>query len=169
MSSLPLLRPDPLQIKLTIFSVAKDGSIIPPRTKKNSPQIIPGMKHPILAPSEAYRQWHRGAAAQLRPQIPQLRAALAARHGFDILPIKFPVAMCALFYRHAYVGDLFGFLDGLADFLNDDLRPKSQQENNIGLPLKILENDKWIHNVDGSRLLKDAARPRIVVTLEEIR
>lgn len=168
-NSAPLFRPDPLKLKLVIYSQDSEGKLVPPRTKKNSPQLIPHMKHPILVPSEAYREWHRGAAKLLRPQIPELRRLLAERHGFDILPIKFPISMEALFYRHAYVGDLFGFLDGIADFLNDDLRPKSQRDADPGNPLKILDNDKWIYSVDGSRLLKDSSRPRIELTLQEIR
>ncbi len=168
-ASAPLFRPDPLKLKLVIYSKDKDGKLVPPRTKKNSPIIVHHLERAVLVPSEAYREWHAGAAKLLRPQIPELRRLLAERHGFDILPIKFPIHMSAVFYRHAYVGDLFGFLDGIADFLNDDLRPKSQRDADPGNPLKILDNDKWIYSVDGSRLLKDSARPRIELTLQEIR
>jgi hypothetical protein len=169
MASLPLLRPDPLRLRLVLYSRDKDGVLIPPRTKKNSPQLIPHMKRPILVPSEAYRNWHRGAASQLRGQIPALRASLIERYGYDVLPIKFPVQMSAVFFRDALRGDLMGFIDGVADFLNDDLRPMSQQKRDPGNALKILDNDRWIESLDGSRLSKDANRPRIEVLLEELR
>lgn len=168
--SLPLLRPEPLQIKLVLYSLDQDGKLVPPRTKKNSPQIIPHMRHPILVPSEAYRAWHRGAARLLRAQIAGLRASLIDRYGYDVLPIKFPVQMSAIFFRDAARGDLMGFIDGLADFLNDDLRPDSQRKAAPDdQPLKILDNDKWIESLDGCRLSKDAERPRIELTIEELR
>lgn len=167
--SLPLLRPEPLQIKLVLYSRDQDGRLVPPRTKKNSPQIIPHMRHPILVPSEAYRAWHRGAARLLRDQVPGLRESLVKLYGYDVLPIQFPVEMAAIFYRDKACGDLMGFIDGLADFLNDDLRPTSQKKADPDHPVKILDNDRWIYSLDGSRLSKDAERPRVELTLMEMR
>lgn len=155
---------DPIVLDLTLFSRTPAGQLIPPRTKKNSPQIIPGLKHPILVPSEAYRDWHRGARRLL---LPILRTNDVLR---ELLPLAFPMRLHAVFYRDRNVGDLFGFLDGLADFLNDDLRGKAERDREPDKPVRVIENDRWIHRIsDETRLEKDAAQPRIELRLEELR
>lgn len=140
-----------MKIEFTVLAVKKDGTIVPPRTKKNSPQLIPHMKHPILVPSEAYREWERAARGEL------IRQGVCQKlPGEDVLvwqqhPAIFTPTNCrALFYRDRLVGDANGFYQGLADFLEG---------------AGIVANDKWLVSWDGSRLLKDAARPRIEVEL----
>lgn len=161
MASLPLLRPEPLRLRMTIYSLDRVGALVPPRTKKNSAQLIPHMKHPLLVPSEAYRAWHRGAARLTAPAVHQLAADLRARHGFDVLPIAFPVRIAAVFYRDALRGDLVGFLQAISDFLQDPIGRKGQE-------IQVLADDKWIASYDGSRLDKDSERPRIELEIEEL-
>ena len=59
----------------------------------------------------------------------------------------------ALLYRDALIGDAAGYYQALADWLESS---------------GVIVNDRLIVQWDGSRLLKDAARPRIEVTLEEL-
>ena len=162
----PLLAPlsEPIVLDLVIVSRDSDGQIVPPRTKKNSPQLIRGMAHPKLVPSEAYRAWHRGARKTLLQIIRQSDELKAC------LPLAFPMRLHAVFYRDRNVGDLFGFLDGLADFLNDDLRGEAERKREPDSPVKVISNDRWIHRISSeTRLEKDAERPRIEVRLEELR
>lgn len=56
----------------------------------------------------------------------------------------------AIFYRDANRGDAVGYYQGLADALES---------------AGVLSDDKWIMQWDGTRLAKDAKRPRIEVTL----
>jgi hypothetical protein len=136
-----------LPLRMTIIARKRDGEVVPPRTKKNSPQLIPHMARPILVPSEAYREWERAARSEL------IRSGEFIRSTGDTAlfwracePIGFPVNCRALIYRDRAVGDAVGYYQGLADFLED---------------AGVLENDRWIVSWDGSRMLKDAKNPRI--------
>jgi len=60
----------------------------------------------------------------------------------------------ALIYRDANRGDAVGYYQAVADLLEK---------------LGVVSNDRWIVSWDGSRMLKDAARPRIEVELTEVR
>lgn len=72
----------------------------------------------------------------------------------QLFPIRAPVSCRALFYLNARQhGDAHGYYQGLADFLQER---------------KILHNDRLIRHWDGSRLLLDAARPRVEVFLERL-
>lgn len=117
----------------------------PPRTKKNSPQVVPGARFPRVLPSKAYRTWHAEQRVRFDAQLRALQAS--AR-----VPIGRPVWLKAIFYRDRNgVGDLTNFESGLEDFLQD-----------VG----VLVNDRFVRSKDGSRLEVDRARPRIEVTLE---
>lgn len=124
---------------LTLESFDKTGALIPPRTKKNSAQLIPKMKRPLLVPSKAFKKWQKGCKA----------SALA--HG---VMIDTPVNCRALVYRDALRGDLLGFLQAIGDCLQH---------------YGVVADDKWIVSWDGSRLLKDAKRPRVEIVLTEVR
>ena len=114
-----------------------------PRTKKNSGRIVPrGGAHTIL-PSKAWSSWCKAVAPALSESL--------ARAG--IAPISEPVNCRALFYRDALRGDAVGFYQGLADLLQK---------------AGAVIDDKWIVTWDGSRLLKDAERPRVELVLEPI-
>ena len=110
-----------------------------PRTKKNSGRIVHagGLR---LLPSKAWEQWANQVSPMLR--------AWALRNRLQ--PIAYPVNCAAIFYRDADRGDAVGFYQGLADVLEK---------------AGIVENDKFIVSWDGSRLRKDAARPRVELAL----
>lgn len=140
-------------VELTIVAINSDGEICPPRTKKNSPQIIPHMTHPILVPSEAYRAWERAAKRQLVQDAVCVKPGRVDSIRWAGEPITEPVNCEARFYRDALRGDAVGFYQGLADFLQE-----------IG----VVKNDSLIVSWNGSRLLKCAERPRIELVLTPI-
>lgn len=124
-----------------------------PRTKKNSPQMVQARGgHPcplckqrrgrwFPVPSAESKKWTAAACRQLRMQWTQL------------LPLVEPVQVAAIFYRDRDVGDLVNYEQALADALQT---------------AKVVKDDKWIKSWDGSRLAKDAARPRIELTITPI-
>lgn len=124
---------------------------VPPRTKKNSSQASRtgqvcracGLrKGPArVFPSKAFREYQAAVAAYVATK-PILHLKLVA-----------PVAMRALVYRDRASGDYFGFMQALGDVLQH---------------CGIIENDRQIMHTDGSRLLKDAANPRVEITLTVI-
>lgn len=147
----------------------------PPRTKKNSPIPTPaktrdGRPFVRVLPSAAYRQWFQCAMQQ----GPGIRLALA-RAGVE-LPIRGLVNMAAVIYREVATGDLLGYLDGLADALQQpklkvDGKARQIVADAKGRPrlsrngIAVIVDDRQIVSLDGSRLAKDAACPRIEVEL----
>ncbi len=98
--------------------------------------------------TKPHQEWNQ--AAQLHLCEP--RAGWHMNAGaYDFVPFTVPVNGCALFYREALTGDAVGYYQALADALQE---------------ARIVENDKLIVSWDGSRLLKDAATPRVEVALE---
>lgn len=114
----------------------------PPRTKKNSSRIVNAGRFKKLLPSEAFVAWN---------DITQPQLAVVLR-SFPEMPITRDVNMKALFFRQKNSGDAVGFYQALADALEE---------------AGILENDRQVVSWDGSRLLKDAENPRIIVTIQE--
>ncbi len=121
-----------------------------PRTKKTSQRVFflgercPACnrgKLPLVKPSAAYEEF---AAAV----VPVLRKAWGDRP-----PIDAPCRVGAVIYREALRGDLVGYLQALADILQD---------------AGVVTDDKWITCWDGSRMDKSAARPRIELTIEPL-
>jgi Holliday junction resolvase RusA-like endonuclease len=110
----------------------------PPATKKNNSQIVRVRGRLILIPSRRYLRYERDALWQLRA-IWQGRA-----------PITGDVNCAALFYRNRASGDLNNYTAALADILEK---------------AGIVANDRQIGGWDGSRLAKDAARPRVEMVL----
>lgn len=150
-----------------------------PRTKKNSPVIVRGLKQPILLPSEAYREW----LAAILPLKASIRASIPG------LPIVGDVAVQALFYRDRQTGDCTGYYEALADAIQSDVwacgkcKSRTPSDRTPGccskcgerfdLKLKarglgIIQNDRQIQHWDGSRLLVDSARPRIELVITTI-
>jgi len=158
---------EPVILELTLFSRDSDGQLLAPRTKKNHGVMIrvKGSERIALIPSDVYRAWHKGARKLL---LAQIRANLDLQR---LLPLAFPMRLHAVFYRDRLQGDLMGFIDGLADFLNDDLRSDyEQQKQGKDGAVRVIENDRWIIGFTReTRLEKDAARPRIELRLEEER
>jgi len=114
----------------------------PPRTKKNSPVMVKNRS--LLLPSEAYRRWESQKLKDFR-----VTKRILLNRGAD-LPIMTPVSISAKFFRETLVGDACGFYQALGDFLQK---------------AGVLSDDKLIEHWDGTRLLKDAARPRIEVEI----
>lgn len=110
-----------------------------PRTKKNSGWRNKAGKQ---MPSHAYLWWNRLAQQQLA----------LIRSGNTRFPITKPVNCAAAIYREALRGDAVGYYQAIADTLEHG---------------GIVEDDALIVSWDGSRILKDAANPRIEVVLTE--
>lgn len=112
-----------------------------PRTKKNHGKRIKRGHRIFHVPSDAYTKWESFA-------VPQMRIA---RRGAP--PIEGPVNVAARFYRDALVGDAVGYYQALADALE---------------AAGVVADDKWIVSWDGSRLDKDADRPRVEVVITAV-
>ena len=130
-----------------------------PRTKKNSATMI-GVHttaKPVLLPSKAYRKWFKTAMTQ----VPILRRMALNQFGDGSLPLAGPIEVKALFYRKVASGDLLGYEQALADFIQEPLASKKNpgklKRNGAGL----IKDDRQIVSWDGSRLMKDARDPRI--------
>lgn len=113
----------------------------PCRTKKTSNRVLRFGRFNKIVPSEAYLHWRDSA-------VTQMRVAWAGHETVDR-----PVSVRATFYRDANRGDLIGYMQGLADALQE---------------AGVLKDDKWIVSWDGTRLSKDANRPRVEVDIEEV-
>jgi len=156
-----------MTIRITLHS--------PPRTKKNSAQIIPGMKHQMLVPSAAYTEWFKEVLKQ-RPLIQQQLAGIA--------PIDKPVAIAATVYREALQGDWTGYVEAIADAIQEEVwscegcgkrattaKPSAcvhcghWKVKRTRKGLGIILDDKQIVHWDGTRLAKDAKNPRIELAL----
>lgn len=118
-----------------------------PVTKKNSGQIIfirkNGKRKPVIIPSAAYRMYEESASWQLKPWQPAK-------------PIQRPVKLKAMYYMENRVGwpDLVGLLQCTCDVLEK---------------AEVLDNDRWVILMDGSRIAGiDKQNPRVEITLEEV-
>lgn len=120
-------------IRFTIFS--------PPRTKKNSQQIILIGGHPRIIPSKAYRQYERDCSRYM----PKLEK-----------PIDYPVNVEAIFFmpKRRRV-DLVNLQEALCDVL---------------VHYKILadDNSSIVASMDGSRVLYDKHDPRTEVYIKAV-
>ena len=116
---------------------------VTPRTKKNSRVHAKVRGRTVPLPSEAYKKMARDVSAWAQEKVVKGRWACW-------LDLQQPLNCAAIFYRDANRGDAVGYYQGLADALE---------------AAGIVADDKWITQWDGSRLRKDANRPRIEVTL----
>ena len=122
---------------------------VTPRTKKNHGSVIKRGERKFHIPSEAYTTMESQVVEWVRQNVkPGVASTLYACQ-----PITQPLNCAAIFYRDADRGDAVGYYQGLADALES---------------AGIVDNDRWITQWDGSRLAKDANRPRIEVTLTAI-
>lgn len=120
-----------------------------PRTKKNHGRRKYSFtrKRTFNVPSAEYEAW----AVIAQKSLPLIRQQIGdAGVG---LPITANLNCRAIIYRDAAAGDAVGYYQGLADWLE-----------NVG----VVENDRQVCQWDGSRLKKDAALPRIEVTLSAL-
>jgi Holliday junction resolvase RusA-like endonuclease len=112
-----------------------------PRTKKTSNQAAVINGRARVFPSAKYRAFARVAVPQLRAQ-------------HMIGPLADPVHVKATFYREANRGDLIGYMQALADVLEE---------------AGVLVNDRQIVCWDGTSMAKDAASPRTEIEIREAR
>lgn len=134
-----------MELRVTLYSRDGDGVIQPPRTKKNSgdilcPHEVRNIKFHSIQPSPQYRKWEAGCK----------RAAIYDRTA---PAITYEVNCSALIYRDRNSGDAVGYYQAIADCLEH---------------LGIVQNDRLIVSWDGTRLDKDAINPRVEVTLTAI-
>jgi len=128
-----------------------------PRTKKNSRTHVrkrakSGNMITVPLPSDAYREMEGQIVVFVARR--QLRlAAFPFPVSMQALRLEQPINCAAIFYRDADRGDAVGYYQALADSLE---------------AAGVVADDKWIKQWDGSRLAKDASRPRIEVTLTAI-
>lgn len=121
-----------------------------PRTKKTHNRIIlvksRGRKaRRVVMPSEVWEAW----AERVLPLIAQ-----QTRRSPIACPLPDRAYNCAaIFYRDANRGDAVGYYQGLADVLEK---------------AKVVSNDKWITQWDGSRLLIDRDNPRVELVITEV-
>jgi hypothetical protein len=129
-----------------------------PRTKKTHNRIVQvkgkGGTFPRILPSAQHVDWFHTASLQLNG----IRESF--RLGGCALPIEGPVAVKALFYREAEVGDWTGYVQALADLLGWQERDKQTRTVHY---LGIIRDDVQIQHWDHTRLLKDAKNPRVEV------
>lgn len=98
-------------------------------------------------PSEAYEKWE----GEVGLQVLKIRRR-AEMLGVE-LPIEQRVNCRALIYRDADRGDAVGYYQAIADGLQKH---------------GIVFDDVQIVSWDGSRLMKDSARPRVEIVLEGV-
>ena len=134
-----------------------------PRTKKTSQRIVQirpkngGRSFTKILPSAAHAEWFKLAMQQ----APGIRSELACA-GLE-LPLEGWLAVEAVVYRERDTGDLLGYLQALADWLQE---PKANEHGKtIRDGAGIIHDDVQIRSWDGSRLMKDAACPRIEVSI----
>lgn len=137
---------------MTAWHIIVDGA---PRTKKTHNVMAHAGRHQrgrgIVLPSKAWVRWTREAKIEVEivhGAIPSHWVPIAVMQ-----PVRSLVSCRALFYRDANRGDAVGYYQGLADLLQKRT---------------VIVDDKQIVHWDGSRLLKDAARPRVELWLEVV-
>lgn len=111
-----------------------------PRTKKNSSQIAFKGNKRVLLPSKAFKEYEKVALMQL------------AR----VQSVRGPVSVLCRYYlqNRAHWPDLVGLLQATSDILQ---------------AAKVIDNDKYIVNYDGSKIAGiDKDRPRAEITIQPI-
>jgi len=137
-----------------------------PRTKKSHNRVVHvkakggGRGFTKVLPSAAHEEWFKVA---LQESL-LVKAALVAA-GVE-LPITHKVNCRAIFYREANTGDAVGYYQALGDLLQEQVINDDRKVTRKGAG--IIVNDAQIVSWDGSRLLKDAANPRIEVELSVV-
>lgn len=109
----------------------------PPRTKKTHQRIARRKDgSPFILSAKSSVNWERKAIEQLLSQAqPCITGTVNCR---------------ALIYRERLVGDAVNYYQAIADALQG---------------AGVVQNDRLIVSWDGSRLLKDAHRPRVEIEL----
>jgi hypothetical protein len=144
-----------------------------PRTKKTSNRIVTinffdkrlkrMNKLNKILPSEAHQEWFKAAMTT----VPVLQN-WARKEGIA-LPLKGPVHVTAIFYRDALRGDLTGYMQAVADWMQ---APVTKLHNGVPKVTRqgagIIVDDEQICCWDGTRLEKDSRNPRIDITVRPL-
>lgn len=115
----------------------------PARTKKTSNRLVFAGGRPRVLPSAPFEKWNKSAQMQL---------AKWKSENNHTQPIEVSVNCRARFFLEASRGDAVGYYQALADALQE---------------AGIVKNDSQLKSWDGSRLFKDAYKPRIELVLED--
>lgn len=124
-------------VKLTLVSRNHKWEQVPPRTKKNSGQIVTVNGRQVLLPSKDYLEWEKGCI-------------VSSAYDRMAPAITFPVNCKATIYRDRNVGDAVGYYQAIGDCLEK---------------MGIVQNDRLIVSWDGTRLDKDPSNPRVEIEL----
>ena len=116
-----------------------------PRTKKTSNRLVRVRGRHRILPSAANETWTRAAVLQL-----QAVRARMEDYAWETVEPTTPVKCRALVYRDANRGDLIGYLQAIADALEE---------------ARVVQNDRLIVAWDGSRMFVDKANPRVEIEL----
>jgi hypothetical protein len=128
------------------------------RTKKTSQRFVQVGKFQKILPSRQHEEWFNASL----PQGNIIRNTLIER-GVQ-LPFEGPVTVKAIVFRDAAWGDWLGFMQAIADLIQEPRwSSKSQKQTRKGIGL--IRDDVQIVNFDGSYLTVDKANPRIEVTI----
>jgi hypothetical protein len=168
-----------MTFSFTLIGRTPDGGPSPPRTKKNSPMIVRGMKHPVLLPSQAYTDWLRDILKSRQA----IHEALVAQGA--TLPIRDTVSVRAIISRDRNVGDWLGFMQAVGDALQCSIyrcqraicgmkfyaapvgkvcgcgSPVKQTRKGLG----VIVDDKQIAFFAGVPLELDRVNPRVEIEL----
>jgi len=125
-----------------------------PRTKKNHTRRIKRGRRVFSVQSEAHEAWAGPAVLQLRFQAARARAMERLMDTLKAVLPDEPVNMRAIVYRDRRVGDLLNYLAAVSDVLEQ---------------AGVVDNDRLIVTVDGSRLRVDKRRPRVEIELTPAR
>jgi hypothetical protein len=109
-----------------------------------------------ILPSEAFAEFFKDAMTH----APMIRSGLT-RSGAS-LPLDGYLQVKAIFYRDRNTGDLLGYEQALADWLQE---PLTRNGKRVRDGAGVIHDDSQIISWDGSRPAKDAACPRIEVEL----
>jgi hypothetical protein len=113
-----------------------------------------------VLPSEAFTDFFKESMTY----APKIRAELT-RAGAS-LPLEGWLELKATIYRDRDSGDLLGYLQALCDWLQAPRMNKKGKQARDGAA--IIHDDVQIRSLDGSRLAKDSACPRIECELRVI-
>jgi len=133
---------------MNVWHLVVDG---PPRTKKTHNVMARAGGRGIVLPS---KNWVRGVkTASIEVEMNVGISSTCWQPVALMQPVRSQVNCRAFFYRDAERGDAVGYYQGLADLLEKRT---------------VIVNDRQIVSWDGSRLFKDAARPRVELWLEQV-
>lgn len=115
-----------------------------PITKKNSQQIIMAGKRPCIIPSKAFKAYEKAAKEQLR----------FTNYDYSQMPRGGNLQIKCLYYlATSRIPDLTNLLAATHDILEH---------------CGIIENDRQIKSVDGSRIIGKDLDPRVEIEITEM-